>query len=82
MCLLLFRLRGRGDLGLVGLVGRPQRHRRALRLDLRLGGLWLWCYERGDMPEQPFEGRVAHPGLHILRAARKVRGVSRICSGG
>ena len=82
MCLLAFRLCRRGDLGLGWLVGRPQRHRRALRLDLRLGGMWLWCYERAGMPGQPFEGRVAHPALHILRAARKVRGVSKICSGG
>ena len=82
MRLLLFHLCRRGDLGLGGLVGRPQRHPRALRLDLPLGGMWLWCYERADMPEQPFEGRVAHPGLHIPRAARRARGVWRICSEG
>ena len=45
MCLLLFHLRRRGDLGLGGLVGQSQPHRRALRLDLPLGGMWLWCYE-------------------------------------
>ena len=82
MCLLLFQLCRRGDLSLGGLVGRFQCHYRVLRLDLRLGGMWLWCYERADMLEQPFEGREVHLVLRIQRAARKVRGVWRICSGG
>ena len=82
MCLLLFRLGRRGDLGLGGPVGRFQCHCRVSRLDLRLGGMWLWCYERVSMPERPFEGRVARLVLRILRAARKARGVWRICSGG
>ena len=82
MCLLLFHLYRRGDLGLGDLVGRFRRHRRALPLDLRLGGMWLWCCGRADMPERPFEERGVHRALHILRAARKARGVWRICSEG
>ena len=82
MYLLLFRLCRRGNLGLGGLVGRFQCHRRVLWWDLRLGGMWLWCFGRADMPVRPFEGQVVHRALHSLRAARKARGVWRICSEG